>query len=70
MKTENYIQVCPQCGSTNVSRNSGIEAAAFHYANTVYKCDDCGFFAQAFPEMTKDNIKKFRKQLEIKNDNN
>ena len=52
---DKYTKVCPQCGSTNTWYTAGIGAGSM-----VDKCKECGFQAPVFPEMTEDQVEKFR----------
>ena len=59
MKKEEYVMVCPKCGSKDVSYNFGIEATASGFSTFTYKCNKCGHIAQVFPEITAEEVKKF-----------
>ena len=58
-----YFRVCPRCGSIDTSHDLSIEAVATKFTTFNYKCNKCGFSAHAFPEMTKEELKKFREKL-------
>lgn len=53
---KNYIKICPNCGSKNVD----------YYTDSYrrqYRCDDCNFFANEFPEIKKTDYKKDSKKI-------
>ena len=66
MNKEDYVKICPRCGSVNVSVDS-LNASAFDF------CKDCGFGREPdcnvpflsgnFPEVKMSQIKAFRKNL-------
>ena len=61
-----YIKICPKCGSTNITSETG----RYHiYGAQEYKdnCQDCGY-SGIIPEVEKSKIEEFKK--EIKNQNN
>ena len=43
---ENYVRVCPKCGSTDV-------AGKFYGFDQKYFCKSCGFEGLVFPEVEK-----------------
>jgi predicted Zn-ribbon and HTH transcriptional regulator len=54
-----YIKICPQCGSTNIK----MPQAGMDLRLTIRdKCNDCGYIGN-FPEVDKDKIKEFRKNI-------
>ena len=70
MKKEKYLRICPICGSTDTSYDLSTHAAATRFSTSIYKCNECGYSAQAFPEMDEKTIKEFRKELKKKTNKN
>jgi len=59
MNIEEYVKICPKCGSTNIK----IPPAGLDIKMTVKDyCEDCKNMGN-FPEIKKSEIKKFRKNL-------
>lgn len=64
---EEYVRVCPRCGSTNIDRKietsgwvvalGGMGSAAVF---DVFNCIDCGYFGQFMPEFPKSKLDKLR----------
>lgn len=54
-----YVKVCPKCNSINVEIShqgflSGLVALGLP---TVYRCRDCGFSANSFPEVNLNEVR-------------
>lgn len=66
MAKEDYIKVCPRCGSTN-ARFSDLKIDAGPMGDT---CEDCGFGdagnSVSFPEVVKSKLQYFKKALKNK----
>ncbi|MBT3416808.1 hypothetical protein HON86_03680 [Candidatus Woesearchaeota archaeon] len=55
------IRICPKCQSTNVSPDIGTEAYGSGKIFNSYKCNNCGFSGEFFPEVDKKIIEKIKK---------
>ncbi len=59
MKKENYVKICPQCGSTNTK----IPPAGMDVKMTKQDyCVDCGNWGM-FPEVKESKIEEFSKRF-------
>jgi hypothetical protein len=56
MKKQDYIRICPKCGSTNVFTK-------VNKANSVERCRDCNYSNITFPEVKTSEVETFRKEL-------
>ncbi len=63
MAKKRYVTLCPICGSSNVSNNFSTEAVATGFSSFIYRCNDCGFVAQAFPEVEESRVEEARKKI-------
>ena len=48
------VKVCPKCGSENIKVDTDNARAAAGLSVSSYKCLDCGFSGQLFPEIYKE----------------
>lgn len=55
------IRICPRCQSTNISPDLSKEAYGSGKIFNSYKCNDCGFHGEFFPEIDKKIIGKIKK---------
>ncbi|MBI2672750.1 hypothetical protein HYX19_00670 [Candidatus Woesearchaeota archaeon] len=63
MNKKNYVKVCPNCGSTNIT-NDFSNAAKLKFGIELDKrCDSCGYSALSFPEVEESKIKDFKKKI-------
>lgn len=53
-KRKKYVEVCPQCGSGNIS-------AIIHYGGKSYMCKDCGYRGLGVIEVVKKDVSKLKK---------
>ncbi|MBD3361599.1 hypothetical protein GF358_02275 [Candidatus Woesearchaeota archaeon] len=44
-------RICPKCKSTNISKDLSKEAYAKGSFFNQYKCNDCGYTGEFFPEV-------------------
>jgi hypothetical protein len=51
MAEDDYIKICPKCGSDNVSFERNPAYVAMGLLNQFGQCDNCGFHGQIFPEV-------------------
>ncbi|MBS3132391.1 hypothetical protein J4212_08215 [Candidatus Woesearchaeota archaeon] len=59
MNQEEYLKVCPQCGSTEIKiPNAGLDIGM----SVRDKCVECGNIGN-FPEILKEQLDEFRKEL-------
>ncbi len=66
MKEEQYVRICPKCGSTNVHIDfSNLLVWAFG-TTTKYKCGDCSYLGSLFPEVLKIEMQYYKKELKEK----
>lgn len=56
--TKEFIKICPQCGSNNVTSTSTLIGAIGNFST----CKSCGY-GGVFPEIEKDKVEKFKKML-------
>ena len=54
-----YIRMCPECKSTNVSPDMSADSYSKGLLNQ-YKCNDCGFSGIGFPEILKADVEKIK----------
>lgn len=59
MKKENYVKVCPLCGSTNITHR------IVGYGTTLV-CKDCRYENTFFPEVEDSKVEEFKKNLKKK----
>jgi len=55
--------VCPKCGSTNVDRDTSVIVGNLGALPDMYVCNDCENTSPFFPEIDKDDLPKFRKEI-------
>ena len=60
---EEYVRVCPNCGSTDVKRDESVPAAVQFGAPIGMICRSCGFKSPVFLEVNVDDLEKVREQL-------
>lgn len=65
---ENFIKICPKCGSIDVKEELDNPAKVRFGAPLDLTCQACGFKAKIFPEVKEEDIETFRKKLK-KEDN-
>lgn len=63
---EKYRKICPKCGSTDVQTDFSNPVVWAYGANTKYKCRSCGHISALFPEISKYEIKSYKKELKKK----
>ena len=61
VKKENYIKICPKCGSINISPYS--EIGLYQGDFFLEHCEDCSYISSVFLEIEKSKIIEFRKKL-------
>jgi len=54
-KNQKYVRICPKCGSAKVMGN--VLNMAIGVPN-FYKCAECGYSGQIFPEVEVKGVKK------------
>ncbi|HLC50689.1 MAG TPA: hypothetical protein VJI97_04665 [Candidatus Nanoarchaeia archaeon] len=62
MRQNDFLLVCPKCGSTNVSNDLSKDMISWG-GSTRYLCNDCDYSAIMFPEMKKTQISKFKSNI-------
>ena len=56
-----FVRVCPKCLSRNIESDLSAEAyGASNFFNS-YKCNDCQYAGQFFPELPESEWKKMKK---------
>ncbi|MCJ7429325.1 MAG: TFIIB-type zinc ribbon-containing protein [Candidatus Nanohaloarchaeota archaeon QJJ-5] len=60
------VKVCPNCGSSDVSRDS-VGVAAMMGLDYGYRCGNCGYAAKVMPEVDPDELESFQEEFEEKN---
>lgn len=60
MQNRKYIRICPKCKSSKVIGN--ILNLALGIPN-FYKCADCGYSGQIFPEVSVEKVEGKKKRL-------
>lgn len=65
MKKENYIKICPKCGSNDI-KTSFTPAVWVYGAPTEYFCERCGYTSNYFPEGRKKDIINIKNQIKNK----
>jgi ribosomal protein L37AE/L43A len=58
---KNYVRVCPECHSTDVSPDMSAESYAKGLLNQ-WKCNTCGHTGLFFPEYPEEDIQKMKKE--------
>ena len=58
MLKEKFVKVCPKCGSVDYHKESDLSFLAA--GSGFFVCNNCGYSAQFFPEVTIDKLGKFR----------
>ena len=55
-----YIKICPRCNSINIQIRvqGGLSGLTALGLPTFYKCKNCGFVTNAFPEINLNDLKK------------
>lgn len=60
---ERYVKICPKCGSIDVDTDYS-NPAVWAYGTTMkYKCSSCSYSNTLFPEVYKENIANYQKNL-------
>lgn len=59
-QTKFYAKICPKCRSLNVaiSHQGSLSGLVALGLPTVYRCKDCGFAGNFFPEVNFNEMKK------------
>jgi len=63
-KKDNYLKVCPKCGSTNIGHH--VRFASTYGSDLAYYCKKCnyGYMSNGFfPEVEESKIEEFRENL-------
>jgi len=68
-KKENYVIVCPKCGSSNVSFEQEAAYVATGLLNQFKQCNNCGYHGMIFPEVPRSQVKEIPKN-EVKEKKN
>ena len=55
---ENFVSVCPECNSTNISMDHSNALVGAMGLPADFICKDCGFTSKVFPEMEESEAKK------------
>ena len=66
-KSERYVQVCPQCFSSDIENDSSNALAARFALSHVKKCNNCGHHGSFFPEVHQSKLKKTIPKEKTKN---
>lgn len=62
-KKEEYVNICPKCGSINVQTDFS-NPVVWDFGTTVkYKCNSCGYLSNFLPQILIKNIRNYRKEL-------
>lgn len=61
-----YKKICPRCGSTKVAVDFSNPVVWAYGTTTKYKCKECGYLGNTFPEISEDNIQNYKKELKYK----
>ncbi len=64
MKKEEYVKICPKCGSADVSVDFSNPAVWSYGAPSKHKCKACGHVAAVFPEVAKSKTKSYKPKKE------
>lgn len=59
-KTEEFVEACPRCFSTEVTVTDRIALVA--YKELYYRCRKCGLEAKTFPAFSVSELKKLAKK--------
>ena len=62
-KNENYVKICPKCGDADVIVDFSNPVVWDYGTPPKYKCKECGFISNVFPEVDHKKIKNFKKEL-------
>ncbi len=64
---EEYIQICPKCGSPDIEVDfTNAAAVSAGFIGQVKKCNYCGHTGKFFPEVPISKVKKLKEKNEIK----
>lgn len=67
MKNKSRIQICPQCGSSNIQPDFSNAGAITRGFMATVRCNNCGHEGTFFPTIEKTKLKKSLKPKKIKN---
>ncbi|MCK4521187.1 MAG: hypothetical protein KAU20_01345 [Nanoarchaeota archaeon] len=60
--SKKLIKICPKCKSTDISPDLSVQSYAQGSFFNQYKCNDCGYNGQFFPEVNEKELKKTSKK--------
>ncbi|MCX6695005.1 MAG: hypothetical protein NTU61_01750 [Candidatus Altiarchaeota archaeon] len=68
--TEEYVRLCPKCGSSNVEWRLGSSAVSIAVSGMgsaavfdVFTCADCGYSSQLMPEFPSSKVDEVRRYI-------
>lgn len=61
-----YKKICPRCGSIKISVDFSNPVVWAYGTTSKYKCKECGYLSNSFPEIEEDNIQNYKKELKYK----
>jgi len=67
-KKKRYVIICPKCGSTNVTKFTGMYSKGGDITSG-WICKDCNYgrpYGSLFPEIEESEIEKFRREIKKK----
>ena len=62
-KKEDYVTVCPKCGSDNVSFEKEAAYVATGLSNQYKECNNCGYHGLIFPEAPRSQVTEKPKDI-------
>ena len=69
MKKEEYVKICPKCGSTNVSVDFSNPTVWSYGAPSKHQCKSCGHVAAVFPEVVKNKTESYKPKGKVEKSN-
>lgn len=63
-KNKNFVRICPKCGSTSVQTDFSNPVVWAYGTTTKFRCNSCSYVGNLFPEISKDNLKDYKEELE------
>ena len=62
-----YTKICPKCGSLDIKTDFSKPEIWAMGQPAIYKCGNCKYKGNIFPEVKKEEINEFKDNLRIKN---
>ena len=63
-KNKKFVRICPKCGSTNIKTDFSNPVVWAYGTTTKYKCISCSYLGTIFPEVLRNEVKNYKKELD------